>query len=426
MLVLLVAALLVWAGIARLDIITTAEGRLVPLTYTKVVQPADAGVVADILVKDGDTVEQGQLLLTLDARLAQADATALDQDVSLRRLTLRRIEAELADQPMRAVAGDPPVLYAQVDAQSRARRLAHQDAVAREQEVLNKARADLQAAQQVHSKLAQTLPSYQQSAESYRQLQKEGYVGELAANEKAREAAERAQDLRAQSAMVQSLEASIAQSQRQLASLRSQHRSQLENERVEVIALLNRSGQEQQKASVRAGYLEIRAPNAGVVKDLATTTRGAVVAAGTVLMNIVPRDEPLQAELRLRNEDVGFIAVGQPARVKVAAYPFQKHGMLDGEVTLVGADAVDGRANAGSAVGSPAAAADGVAATSALTYRAVVKLSGTTLDNAGTGDRLPLSAGMGVTAEIHQGSRTVLEYLLSPVKRVTQEAGRER
>jgi HlyD family secretion protein len=89
---------------------------------------------------------------------------------------------------------------------------------------------------------------------------------------------------------------------------------------------------------VRAGYLEIRAPNAGVVKDLATTTRGAVVAAGTVLMNIVPRDEPLQAELRLRNEDVGFIAVGQPARVKVAAYPFQKHGMLDGEVTLVGAD----------------------------------------------------------------------------------------
>ena len=278
----------------------------------------------------------------------------------------------------------------------------------------------------MQSKLAQTLPSYQQSAESYRQLQKEGYVGELAANEKAREAAERAQDLRAQSAMVQSLEASIAQSQRQLASLRSQYRSQLENERVDAIALLNRSGQEQQKASVRAGYLEIRAPNAGVVKDLATTTRGAVVAAGTVLMNIVPRDEPLQAELRLRNEDVGFIAVGQPARVKVAAYPFQKHGMLDGEVTLVGADAVDGRANAGSAVGSPAAAADGVAATSALTYRAVVKISGTTLDNAGTGDRLPLSAGMGVTAEIHQGSRTVLEYLLSPVKRVTQEAARER
>jgi HlyD family secretion protein len=423
---LLVAMLLVWASIARLDIITTAEGRLVPLTYTKVVQPADAGVVADILVKDGDSVEQGQLLLTLDPRLAQADASALDQDVSLRRLTLRRIEAELADRPMRAEPSDPPALYAQVEAQSRARRLAHQDAVAREQEVLNKARADLVAAQQVQSKLAQTLPSYQQSAESYRQLQKEGFVGELAANDKTREATERAQDLRAQSAMVQSLEASIAQSQRQLASLSSQYRSQLENERIEVIAQLNRSGQELQKANVRAGYLEIRAPNAGVVKDLATTTRGAVVAAGTVLMNIVPRDEPLQAELRLRNEDVGFVAVGQPARVKVAAYPFQKHGMLDGEVMLVGADAAEGRASAGAAVGSPAAPADGSAATSALTYRAVVKLSGTTLDNAGTGERLPLSAGMGVTAEVHQGSRTVLEYLLSPVQRAGQEAARER
>ena len=134
----------------------------------------------------------------------------------------------------------------------------------------------------------------------------------------------------------------------------------------------------------------------------------------------------MQAELRLRNEDVGFITVGQPARVKVAAYPFQKHGMLDGEVTLVGADVAEGRASAGSAGGAMAGGRDGGEAESALSYRAVVKLAATTLDNAGTGQRLPLAAGMGVTAEIHQGSRTVLEYLLSPVKRVTQEAARER
>lgn len=164
-----------------------------------------------------------------------------------------------------------------------------------------------------------------------------------------------------------------------------------------------------------------------MVKDLATTTRGAVVAAGTVLMNIVPRDEPLQAELRLRNEDVGFVAIGQPARIKVAAYPFQKHGMLDGEVSLVGADVAEGRVSANSAGGAMTTGGrDEGAADSALSYRAVVKLAATTLDNAGTGQRLPLAAGMGVTAEIQQGSRTVLEYLLSPVQRVVQEAARER
>jgi HlyD family secretion protein len=112
-------------------------------------------------------------------------------------------------------------------------------------------------------------------------------------------------------------------------------------------------------------------------------------------------------------------------RAKLAAYPFQKHGMLDGEVTLVGVDALEGHACANPVRASRAAGRDSSAAGSALSNRAVVKLSGTTLDNACTGARLPLAAGMGVTAEIHQGSRTVLEYLLSPVQRVAHEAARE-
>jgi HlyD family secretion protein len=410
----LVGLLLVWATFAKLDIIASAEGRLVPATFTKVVQPAEAGMVTDIFVKDGDLVREGQLLMRLDARASQADTAALDKDVALKRLTLKRIEAELADRPLLLRSDEHPELYAQVESQFRARRQAYLDAVAQETETLNKARADLVAAEQVHSKIAQTLPSYKQSAEAYRKLVKEGFAGELLANEKAREAVEHEQDLKVQAANVQSLGASIAQSERKLAALRSQYRSQLENERIDTVAQLNRAGQELQKSNLRAESMEIHAPHTGIVKDISTTGRGAVVAAGALLMNIVPQDEPLEAEVLLRNEDVGFVAIGQAVKVKVAAYPFQKYGMLDGRVAMVGADAADPKQQQ----------QQGQQPT--LTYRAIVRVDARQLVSAANGEKLVLNPGMLVTAEIHQGERSVIEYLFSPVKKVAQEAARER
>ena len=411
-LVALVLLLLIWACLFRLDIVASAEGRLVPLTFTKVVQPAEAGVVAEILVADGQSVQAGQLLMRMDERLSAADTMALKKDVALRRLTLRRIDAEMTDRAMLPANGDSAELYAQVEGQFRARRQAYQDSVAQETEAQNKARAELLAAQQVLSKLTQTLPSYRQSAEAYRKLVQEGFVGELAANEKTREAVEKEQDLKTQAATVASLNASIAQSEKRLAALRSQYRSQLENERMETVAQLNRSDQELAKSNVKAGQLDIRAPTAGVVKDLATTTQGAVVQAGALLMNIVPKEEPLQAEVLLRNEDVGFTAVGQPVKVKVAAYSFQKYGLMEGDVHMISPDATDPKQQV---QGQPT-----------QTYRAIIRLKDTALVDPRTGERYPLNAGMLVTAEIHQGRRTVMEYLLSPVQRVTQEAARER
>src|ERR1043165_1841609 len=119
-LVTLILLLLAWACFFKLDIVASAEGRLVPLSFTKVVQPADSGVVAEILVADGQAVQAGQLLMRMDERLSAADTTALKKDVALRRLTLRRIDAEMADRAMLPSAGDPADLYAQVEGQFRA------------------------------------------------------------------------------------------------------------------------------------------------------------------------------------------------------------------------------------------------------------------------------------------------------------------
>ena len=410
----LLAALLAWALLARLDIVASAQGRLVPLTYTKVVQPAEAGVVAEILVREGDEVRAGQTLLRLDARVSRSDVQALGRELAMRRLNLRRIEAELAGRVFVPQPDDPSDLAAQVLAQSLARQRAHEDARQQEEQLLHKARSELASAQQLLVKLQQTVPLLRQSAQAHEKLRQEGFVGEVAANEKKREALEREQDLLAQQASVQGLQANVAQSQARLQALGSSHRAQLENERIETLTLLNRSQQEHEKFTIRSGLLEVQAPSDGVVKDLAVTTPGAVVQAGALLMNLVPQHEPLQAEVLLNNEDVGFVVKGQMAHVKVAAYPFQKYGLLQGEVELVSADALD-----------PVKAAQQGTQALTLTYRALIRLPQQRLLTP-HGTALNLSAGMGVTVDIHQGRRTVMEYLLSPVRKLGAEAARER
>jgi HlyD family secretion protein len=159
--------------------------------------------------------------------------------------------------------------------------------------------------------------------------------------------------------------------------------------------------------------LELRAPQAGVVKDLATHTPGTVVAPGTILLTLVPKDEPLIAEVWVGNADAGFVQPAQKARIKLAAYPFQKYGMLEGKVYHVSADAQD-KATDGS----------GAKPFQEAAYRALVHFDSGFLESRGT--RLALVPGMLVNAEIHLGTRSVLEYLLSPIQRVAHEAGRER
>lgn len=415
----LFAILALWLLFGRLDIVASAEGKLVPQTYLKIVQPAEGGIVREIRVREGESVTAGQVLMRMDTRIAEADLATLTAELALRTLTLRRIDAELANAAFVKRLGDPQPLFGEIEAQYRAHRQAYQDALAQEQAVLAKAQHDLAAAREVQSKLTQVLPSYQKSAEAYQKLGREGFVGEILMQEKIRERIEKEQDLKAQGANVEAAKAAIEQSERRLAQITSNYRKDLLRERVETENQHQRLKQELEKQSHRAGLLELKAPQAGVVKELATHTLGTVVGPGTVLMTLVPRDEPLQAEVFVRNEDSGFVHEGQRVKVKLAAYPFQKYGMLEGTVTHLGADASDVRGPQDDQATGRAAGRQG-----AFGYRALVALDSQVLEREAT--KLKLAAGMQVVAEIHQGERSVLEYLLSPVQKTASEAGRER
>ena len=423
----LLALALLWAALGHLDIVASADGRLVPKTYVKVVQPADAGIVKEILVREGEAVSAGQVLLRMDAQDAQADTAKLRSDLSLRSLQLRRIDAELAGRPLHREADDAPDLFRQVEAQYRERRQTYLDSLGQAEEQLRKAERDAESGEAVLSKLRQTNPILKSQAEAYAGLGTEGYVPQVTVKDKQRAYIENEQDLLAQESTVAGLAAAVSEANQQLRQARSKYRSDLENERVDADGEYRKLQQDWAKQAHHSNLLELRAPQAGVVKDLATHTIGTIVSTGTVLLSIVPENEPLVAEVMIRNDDVGFVHPKQQVKIKLAAYPFQKYGLLDGEVLQVWPDSSEDSSGTGrSASTSESSHADpnSTAGGTANGFKALVSLDRQTL-RAGE-ESLKLVAGMQIVAEVREGRRTVLEYLLSPIQGALHDSARER
>ncbi len=416
----LVAAALAWAALARLDIVATAEGKLVPAGYLKIVQPSEQGVVKEIFVREGELVREGQVLMRMDTALLAADGRALTAEYHTKRLALARIEAQLAGHPLLRVQDDPENIYLQAKAQHAANVAAHQSALAQERSVLERARHDLAAANEVRAKLLAVLPHYREQEKAFEKLSKDGFAGRLMYTDKQRERIEKEQDLKSQEFAIAAAQATIAQSETRLAQIGADYLRSLQAERAEAAPQAERLRQELAKQQHRHGLLELRAPQSGTVKDLATHTPGTVVAPGTILMTIVPEGEKLRAEVWVSNDDVGFVRAAQAAKIKLAAFTFQKYGMLEGTVAQVSADATESpnpNTRSGGLAGRDRPAGP-------LAFRTLIDLKHQHLES--DGHRYTLAPGMQVMAEIHLGSRTVLEYLLSPVQKAFHEAGRER
>lgn len=420
---LLLLVMLIWAIFGRLDVVSVAEGKLVPVSYIKIVQPSEAGIVRDIAIKEGQAVTKDQVLIRMDANLSEADSKALQSSLQHRSLELRRIEAELANQPLKRKPHDDSELFNRIYASYQSNRRAYEDDIAAEKASLQKAYSDLSATQEIQHKLEQTLPSYQAQEAAYAKLVKNGFAGKLMGQEKQRDRIEAEQDLRAQEFNAKSLQASIAQSQKRLNQIQSTYRQKLETERVATYAEYLRLEQEWAKQSHKNSLLELKAPQAGIVKDLATHTPGTVVSPGTVLMTLVPNNEALQAEVWLKNEDAGFVRQNQQVKVKLSAYPFQKYGMVDGTVLQVSADATDKSASNNNQ-SSTDNAQNSSGAITQLAYRTIIQLNKQSLEI--EQDKLHLAPGMQVVAEIKLADQTVMEYLLSPIRKAFHEAGRER
>lgn len=402
---------LLWAVFGRIDVVATAVGKIIPNDRTKVIQPMETAVVKAIYVRDGQRVQQGQVLIELDATDAGADSERLRNEALTARLEAARAQALLA-----ALASGTPPRLPSLDGADAARLLAeqsqaagqYQEYQARQQQLqaeITRRRAELQATREQVTKLEQTTPIARQRAQDYQNMLKDNYVSRHGYLEREQTRIEQEQDLAGSRAKIAEIRAALAETQQQQATLAAETRRQLLDQHNLAAQKAASLQQEWVKADQRGRLMRMTAPVAGTVQQLAVSTVGGVVTPAQPLMVIVPKDNVLEVEAMLPNKDIGFVNPGQDAEVKVETFPFTKYGTIHGKITQVSSDAIQDEKLG-------------------LIYVTRVKLAKDTLQV--ENKLVRLTPGMAVTVEVKTGTRRVIEYFLSPLMQYGSESLRER
>lgn len=413
LLLALFATAIAWACLGRVDIVVTATGRVVPTGQVKQVQAPELGTVAALLVGEGDVVAAGQALLRLDPAYVEADRVQLREqlnDIAVQATWRGALEQWLADGAPRLAPDKLPPRFAAVDQvkadtlyrQHRLEISASLEVLARELAANRAERATLQAER---DGVRATLQVLAQRVAAYKTLVDQRYgarVQYLEMLQQQTELEKRLPVLRSrQAALAEAAAAISARIQADLGDIRKGNLltlAQLDSER-------SRLQQDANKVARRQQQLQVNAPVAGTVQELAVHTVGAVVSPAQELMKIVPAGVGVEVEALLHNRDVGFVNEGQRAVVKVDTFNFTQYGLLAARVLDISNDAVE----------DPSLG---------WVFRIRLLLDKDWL--AVEGKQVRLSPGMAVTAEVRTGQRRLIEFFLSPLLRYQQESVRER
>ncbi|WP_175813723.1 HlyD family type I secretion periplasmic adaptor subunit [Burkholderia contaminans] len=394
----------------KLDIVAVASGKLIPKEQVKTIQPALTGVVRRILVRDGQRVQVGQLLMELDTTQAAADADKAHQSRLDAALTSERSRALLQAQTQGVAPTLNPVADANDVQNLEAQHFAdgiyyeYRDKLNSAQAELMKRDAELGTTRQQIAKLEATAPLARQQATDYASLVNEKYVARTDYLDKEQTALNQEHELAAQRSHAQELIAAIMQQRAEVAALTSQYRRQQLDALDKANQQLAQSRNDETKADTRQKLLSLTAPVAGTVQQLKIYTLGGIAMAASPVMEIVP-DDTLEVEANIENKDIGFVKIGQPAVVKIEAFPYMRYGFLHGTVETVSNDAVPDRKHG-------------------LTFPVRIRL---TTNRIRVNDTwINLTPGMSVSAEIKTGKRSVAHYFLDPVIETGQESLRER
>ncbi len=409
--VILFTIAIVWACVGKVDIVATAQGKVIPSDRTKIIQPLEIGSVSIIHVREGQSVKKGDPLIELDTTGTQADATRLGNEYSTAQAELARATALVnAMQAGTAPVADWPKSI-DIDALDPQRQLLasqwqqHQSTLSSLDNEKLRRQAELVGTEEQIKKFAATLPIITERAESLKTLVDKQLAPRHTYLELEQQRIEQAQDLAIQKQRRQELIANLAQ-------LKEQRKVEEANALNKALAELNEAkrrgqglNQESIKADQRNQLQRLTAPVDGIVQQLAVHTIGGVVTPAQQLMVIVPQDEGIEVEAIIANRDIGFVREGQTAEVKVDAFPYTKYGSIDAELINVSNDAV-----ADEKLGL------------IYTARVLLKQNAIRVED----KMINLSPGMSVTVEVKTGKRKLIEYVLSPLMQYADESGRER
>ena len=400
-----------WAVFGQIDVVATAQGKIVPNEGSKLIQPIETSVVKAIHVVDGQTVKAGQVLVELDATMAQADSTRTANDLTTARLQAARARGLLAA----LASGKPPRMDhpagVKVERIAQEQRILdgqygeYQARVTRIDAEIAKREAERRSTEAVVRKLEQTAPIARQRAEDFKDLVAKNFISKHGYLEKEQIRIEQEADLETQRSRLKELAAAIDEARGQRSSAVAETRRLALDTLNEAEQKAHGFGQELVKTENRGRLMTLAAPVDGTVQQLAVRTVGGVVTEAQVLMVIVPKDDALEVEAFLENKDIGFVNAGQQAEVKIETFPFTKYGTIPASLTHVSHDAINDEKRGL------------IYSTRARLPRATMQVEDKTVN---------LSAGMAVTVEIKTGTRRVIEYFLSPLLQYGNESLRER
>jgi hemolysin D len=464
---------LVWSIVGRLDVHAVAPGKIETAGYSKVIEPLEPGKVAAIHVQVGQSVKAGELLFELDPTEATADARNAENglnanlaEIDRRRYAIDTVRAAQAEElresgqsgnassepdgtdglqalisPIEALAGRPELKIDWVESLPDAFRL-REEAVLRADlgqlsdalKALDKQMAEkLATRKRLNMSIASehTLMDTLNQRVSARQQAIDLNAGTRINLFDAKEELERTQvQLATDEGQLIETDAALKSVQSEKAKTVSQFVADNQNKLAEASRKADEARQALAKATARLEHMKLLAPIDGIVQQTAVTTVGQVVTTAQQLAVITPTGGKLQVEALVANLDIGFVKVGQEAVIKVDAFPFTRFGVLHGKIVKIGPSAIAEQeakralADATSTANTESTPATVPGQPVSFVFPVTVALDETSIKAEGA--TLPLTPGMTGTVEIKTDSRRVIDYVLSPLAKITSEAARER
>jgi len=407
-LVAFVLAFLIWAYYADIDEVTRGAGKVIPSRQVQVVQNLEGGIIAELLVKEGEQVEREQVLLRIDDTRFASSVEENQLQIYALQAKIARLQAEANDTDFALPAKlDPAARSFWLSEQplhlSRRQELESTLAVLKQQQAQKKQEIQERRSQQGH--LQQSYELAEQELKITRPLVKQGVMSEVELLRLERQVNDLKSDMESNRLAMPRAEAALAEVLNKMEEVRVAFRTASATE-------LNASQAQLSKIQAGAGALEdrvsrtaVRSPVKGTIKKLKINTIGGVVQPGMDLLEIVPLEDTLLVEAQIRPADIAFLHPGQKATVKFTAYDFSIFGGLPARLELISADTIlDARGEA--------------------FFLIRVRTDRSYLGK--NPDSLPIIPGMTVTVDILTGRKRIVDYLLKPLNRMQERALRER
>jgi HlyD family secretion protein len=414
---------ILWASFAKLDIVVIAEGKLATRQQMPVIQAFELSLVRDILVKAGDQVKKGQVVVILDPTMTQADAEDAADKLKIDTQILARIDAEMKGLPY-----DPPnpdrTVQIQVDIFKR-RQMEAQAKYELAERKAHDYEVQLAAKRSEAPLLGLAIQTAMEAEKINQELYNDGNGSRLKLLDAMKATADARGKILENDGDQQSLQQQILAARADFDSYMGQRNRELADEYSKTRIEYDETAAKLAKANMRGNLVQLRAPVDGTVLEVAKRASGSVVREAETLVTIVPTDAETVAEVQIETKDISRIKLGDHVVMKLESLPYQQYGFLEGDLLSLTPDTIkdDSQGDDQSGGTTTSDRAKDAGAHDRTYYKGEVLVTKRELRN--VPESFLLRSGMKVTAEINVGTRSIMQYILNPLTRAFSESMRE-